>query len=64
MLEQWRFWWEAAAKAALGQGWTLSLRFDFFPGEPWLDGAWYHLTLVIWVLGWMALGARIWGRDE
>lgn len=62
VLEQWRFWWQAAGNAAMDLGWSLELRFDYFPGEPWLDGVWYHLALVVWLLGFLSLGAAIWRR--
>ena len=62
VLEQWRFWWEAAGNAAADPGWTLEIRFDFFPLEPWLDGVWYHLALVVWLLGFLSLGSAIWRR--
>lgn len=59
ILEQWRFWWEAAGNATEGLGWNLTLRFDYFPGEPWLDGVWYHLALIAWFLGALSLGAKV-----
>ena len=47
---------EQRAAAAADLGWTLEIRFDFFPLEPWLDGVWYHLALVVWLLGFLSLG--------